>query len=327
MTQKIRWGIVGLGNIAEKFAQDLSVVKDTELVSVASRSREKAEKFASKYNVKNAYDSYTSLFHCTEVDVIYIATPHTLHAELSIEAMSCGKHILCEKPMAVNASQLKRMIAAAVKNKVFLMEALWSRFLPSIIQTKVLIGNNTIGAVTHMNVDFAFYGMDRPATGRVLNPNLAGGSLLDIGIYPVFLAYLILGKPKNILASANFHSTGIEKQISVIFNYDNAQALLYSGLTSNSEVKAEITGDKGSIILEPRWHHTENLVLNTQGQTERMVVPKLGLGYAHEILEVNACIRSGKLESSLWSHQNSLDLINLLDDIRKISGIVFPFEA
>jgi len=327
MIEKIRWGIVGLGNIAEKFAQDLSLIKDAELVSVASRSKEKSKIFANKYNVENAYDSYVDLFYCKQVDVIYIATPHTLHAELSIEAMNCGKHILCEKPMAVNTGQLEKMIAASVKNKVFLMEALWSRFLPSIIQAKDLIENNTIGTVTHMNVDFAFYGMDRSAEGRVLNPDLAGGSLLDIGIYPVFLAYLILGKPKKIMASANFHATGIEKQISIIFGYEDAQALLYSGLTSNTEVKAEITGDKGSVILEPRWHHTENFVLNTNEKTERITVPKLGLGYAHEILEVNSCIRKGRLESSLWSHQNSMDLIKLLDEIRAISGIVFPFET
>lgn len=327
MSEKIRWGIIGLGNIAEKFANDLSLVADAELVSVASRSLEKSTAFAAKHQVKNAYGSYTELFQCAEIDVIYMATPHTFHASLSIEAMNNGKHILCEKPMAVNTNQLQKMIEASEKNKVFLMEALWSRFLPSIVRAKDLIQNNAIGTVSHMYADFAFYGMDRAVEGRVLNPALAGGSLLDIGIYPVFLAYLILGKPIEILASANFHATGIEKQISIIFKYEDAQALLYSGFTSNTEIKAEITGDRGSLTLEPRWHETEHIVLQTDGKTERIKAPKLGKGYTHEIVEVNSCIRNGNLESSLWSHQNSMDLIKLLDEIRAISGIVFPFEA
>lgn len=327
MQEKIRWGIVGLGKIAGKFAQDLILVEDAEITAVASRSIDKANNFAKMNNAKHAFGSYLELFESDVVDVIYIATPHTSHAELSIQAMQHGKHVLCEKPAGVNTIEVQKMIAVARENKVFFMEALWSRFMPSIQNTIKMIADGEIGAVSHLYSDFAFYALDRDLNGRVLNLKLAGGSLLDIGIYPIFMAYLILGKPKRILATSNFHSNGMEKQTSMIFEYDNAQAVLYSGFTSNSETKTEITGNNGSIILHSRWHETENCTVTKNGETEQIKSPKIGFGYAHEIHEVHQCLRNKKMESELWSHQNSLDLIELLDKVREEAGIVFPFEA
>lgn len=322
----IKWGIVGAGNIAHSFSKDLALVNGGKLVSVASRNLEKAQAFADEYDAPNAYGSYEELFNSKTVDVIYLATPHTSHANLSIAAMKAGNAVLCEKPIGVNKSEVEQMVAVAKENNVFLMEALWTRFNLTIKKVKELVDNGTIGDIGYLHADFAFYALDRDENGRLLNPDLAGGSLLDIGIYPIFLAYLMLGLPKDIKASSNFYKTGVEMQCSMIFNYDNAQAILYSGLNSNSEKKAEIAGSEGSIFIHPRWHETTGYTIEKDGESTSNEVGKRGKGYVHEIEEVQDCLASGKKQSDLWSHQNSLDLIEIMDSVRKLTGIVFPFE-
>jgi len=253
----VKWGVLGLGKIAKKFVSDLAMVSNAELHAVASRSVDKAKAFAQEFNAKNTYGSYQELFNDKDVQVIYIATPHQNHSELSIQAMQHGKHVLCEKPLGVNAKQVKAMIAASVKNDVFLMEGLWSRFNPTIKKIKELIAKGEIGDLRYLYANFAFYALDRDKNGRLLNPELAGGSLLDIGIYPIFLAYLFLGKPDAIMATSNFYETGAEIQTSMIFSYANAQAMLNSGLSSNSDSIAEFSGSKGSILVPKRWHEAE----------------------------------------------------------------------
>ncbi|NNE78412.1 MAG: Gfo/Idh/MocA family oxidoreductase [Pricia sp.] len=326
MAHGIRWGIIGLGRIAHSFAKDLALVSGGKLNGVASRSMEKAQEFAKEYDVKHAYGSYEALFESDVVDVIYIATPHNSHENLSIEAMAGGKHVLCEKPLGVFPNQVERMIASANSNQVFLMEALWSRFNPSIKRSKQLIADGEIGQVGYLHADFAFHALDRDVGNRLLNPDLAGGSLLDIGIYPVFLAYLMLGMPKEIKASSNFFKTGVEMQTSMIFNYENAQALLYSGLSTKSEMKAEITGTAGTIFLHPKWHEAQGYSIEKAGEIVSYELPTIGRGYTYEIEEVHACLASKKLQSDLWSHTDSTNLAKLLYEIRLKTGITFPFE-
>jgi len=198
MESNIRWGIVGLGGIAHKFASDLKLVDNTEIVAVASRSIDKAKEFQEQYKAKHAFGSYKELFTCDEVDVIYIATPHTSHKELSIQAMNHGKHVLCEKPAGINRGEVAEMVLVANKNKVFLMEALWARFNPSILKAKELVDSGAMGTLRYLHADFAFFALNKPEDGRLLNPELGGGTLLDIGIYPIFLSYLLLGKPNKI---------------------------------------------------------------------------------------------------------------------------------
>ena len=322
----IRWGIVGAGNIAHTFAKDLALVANNKLNAVASRSLEKAKEFATTYDAPNAFGDYEELFTSDTVDVVYIATPHTSHAELSILAMEHNKNVLCEKPIGVNIGEVTRMFEKAKEKKVFLMEALWSRFNPTIREVKKLVDNGEIGTVGYLHADFAFYGLDRDEKGRLLNPDLAGGSVLDIGIYPIFLSYLFLGMPKKITAKSKFHKTGVEIQTAMIFEYENAQSLLFSGLTSNSEMKAEIAGSDGSIYIKPRWHETTGYVLEKGDEKKDVEVGKLGKGYTYEIEEVQRCLDGGKLESDLWSHQNSTDLCKLLDMVRKEADIHFSFE-
>ncbi|MEE9365012.1 MAG: Gfo/Idh/MocA family oxidoreductase [Cellulophaga sp.] len=322
----IRWGIVGLGGIAHKFVKDLKKVKGAQITAVASRNSKKAVKFKKLYNAKYAFGDYTELFTCKDVDVVYIATPHTFHKSIAIDAMNQGKNVLCEKPLGVNESEVLEMISCAKKNNVFLMEALWSRFNPSICKVKELIENGGIGNIQYLKADFAFYAMDRDTSGRVLSTELAGGSLLDIGIYPIFLAYLILGKPDKILATSKFHTTGVEVQTSIVLEYENAQAILYSGFTSKSDTSAEISGSSGSLYLPGRWHEASSYILKKENSIETIEDKSIHKGYTHEIEEVQMCLSKGMLESERWTHQNSIDLIKILDQVRKQTGIVFPFE-
>ncbi|MEY8021987.1 Gfo/Idh/MocA family protein [Muriicola sp. SD30] len=327
MPNSVGWGIIGLGNIAQKFAKDLALVHDAALMGVASRSMVKAKKFKEEFKVPYAFDNYMALLNCEEVEVVYIALPHTEHLEWSLKAMEKGKHVLCEKPAGIDRKQVEAMIAASEKNNVFFMEALWSRFIPSIRKIKESVEAGEIGAVGYLHADFAFFAMDRDSQGRLLNPKLAGGSLLDIGIYPVFLAYLILGMPDDIKADAKFLDSGTEVQIAITFTYKSAHAHLFSGLTATSPMSATISGNDGTLIIHSRWHEAERFTLDVDGQREEFHYPTVGKGYTYEIEEVQRCLAENKIESPFWSHSNSLDLITLLDKIREIAGIRFPFEG
>ncbi len=324
----LHWGIAGLGKIAHKFLNDLQLVPENQIVAVGSRSLEKATSFANQYRIESAHGSYTDLFENPKVEIIYIATPHHAHAEVAIEAMQAGKHVLCEKPIAVSRAQAADMIQVAKEHRVFLMEALWTRFNPTILKVVELVKDGELGTVNFINADFSFYS-DAPVEGRLFNMNLAGGALLDVGIYPVFLAYLLMGMPDTIEAKAIFHPTGADLQTAAIFKYKKGIAQVMGGLASHSDMRARIGGNLGSIFLEPRWHETESFTwLDHRNQTEETYhFPKIGKGYTYEIQECMACIQAEQLESQLWSWQNSLDLITLLDTIRAKIGLTYPFET
>ncbi|PRX55160.1 Gfo/Idh/MocA family protein [Flagellimonas meridianipacifica] len=327
MEPKIKWGIIGPGKIARKFASDLLLFEDAEVTAVASRNLERAKSFASDFGIRYVFGSYEELFESNVVDVVYIATPHTFHKELSVKAIQNGKHVLCEKPLGVNLIEVEEIIKVAKEESVFLMEGLWSRFNPSIQKAKELIDNNEIGPISYLHADFSFYALDRGKESRLLNPELASGSLLDIGIYPVFLSYLLLGMPKKIQAQANFLENGTEAQTSILFKYKNALSMLYSGLKGESKMEAEISGAHGEIFVHPRWHEANGLTLKKGEEVEKYNLPTKGNGFVYEIQEVHKCLKNKLMESKLWSHQNSLDLARLLNDIRHQIGAKFPFES
>ena len=323
---KLKWGIVGLGSIANKFAKDLQLVEGAELTAVASRSKENALSFAAQYGVDKGYGTYKEIFEDEEVDIIYIATPHNSHASIGIEAMNHGKHVLCEKPLAVNASQVEDMITAARENKVFLMEAFWSRFNPSIEKVLELINDKEVGKINYVNADFCFYGMDS-VKSRVLSMDLAGGALLDIGVYPVFLSYVIFGVPEEIKASSIFHQGGADIQTAAILKYQNGLANLTCGFNSNSDMTARIYGDNGSIFIDDQWHHAQGYSVVKDGISNHYSLPVQGTGFTFEIEECKSCILSGKIESLKWSWRNSLELIKICDEIREQVGLKYPFES
>ena len=248
MSEKIAWGILGLGGIAHKFVKDLALVKGAKLQAVASSSKERAIAFAQEYNALTAYGSYEALYADPVVEVIYIASVHVDHYPQTLAALNAGKAVLCEKPMGINAQQLKAMIALAKAKKVFLMEAFWSRFNPALLEAKRQIQQGRIGDLRHLQASFAMPRWKDKPEGRLLNLAKGGGSLLDIGVYPVFLAYFLLGKPKEIIAKANFNPQGTEIQSSIIFTYLNAQAQLYSSLPILSPWRQKFMVKKESLL-------------------------------------------------------------------------------
>jgi predicted dehydrogenase len=313
--EKINWGIIGLGNIANQFAADLLLIEDVNLVAVASRDFNKANDFATLYNCQKAYDSYEALFADDQVDIVYIATPHDSHAELSIKALENGKHVLCEKPMALSYKDAVRMIDASKKYNKFFMEAFWTRFLPSVKEVLEKVNQGIIGDVNYVKADFNFYA-DEAAGGRLFDKNLGGGALYDIGVYPLFLSYILLGIPKEIIAKSVYNKNGIDLQTSMILNYEKAQAILHASINSESDMKAVIGGTQGHIQLNAPWYVADGYSIVKDNKQEAFNLPNLGKGYAHEAIECHKCIRNNQIESEFWSHQNSLDLSKILDVIK-----------
>ena len=323
MSDKIAWGILGLGRIAHKFARDLTLVKGAVLQAVASSSQERADAFAKEHKANTAYGKYESLYLDPLIQVVYIASVHVDHAPQSLAALEAGKAVLCEKPMGINAQEVKAMMALAKAKKVFLMEAFWTRFNPAMLEVKRQIEQGRIGDLRHVQASFAMPRWNDDPSGRLLNLTKGGGSLLDIGVYPVFLAYLLLGKPNKILATANFNDQGTETQSSIIFSYPKTHAQLYSSLTHPFTMEAKIYGEKGELTIAPTWHESEALSWKIGDTITQEQFPKKGKGYVHEIEEVHHCLNNNMLESEQWSLKDSLNLIELMDQIRKKVGVVY----
>ncbi len=321
----LKWGIVGLGRIANQFIQDLQLLPDTSVVAVAARDHDRAKKFAHTYGVARSYGSYSRLFQDPEVDIVYIATPHNSHAVLSIEAMQAGKHVLCEKPLAVNKAEVETMIKASSKHQVFLMEAFWSRFNPSIKEALQLVKDKVIGETNYVNADFTFR-VDKTPDDRMLNMETAGGSLLEMGVYPVFLAYSVFGMPEQILATGTMHENGADLQTAVLLKFKEGIASLMSGYLSQSDMTARICGTKGRILIDPIWHESQGYTLVVNDQATEYIRPTLGKGFTYEIRECIKCIENGLLESPDWNHQDSLNMFTILDEIRRQTGLKYPFE-
>ena len=323
--KKIKWGIIGLGNIAHQFTNDLLLIEDAELYGVASRTLEKASEFAQKYGAKQYFGSYDVMFEDKEIDMVYIATPHNSHAALSIKAMESGKHVLCEKPVAVNFNEASEMVSMSKNTGKFFMEAFWTRFNPTVEQVLMQLKKGTIGEVKYINADFAFRA-DFDKSARMTAMDLAGGSLLDVGVYPLFLSYQVLGVPEKIFATANFFESGADMQTSIVLQYKHAQAVLHSSFVSPSNMVATISGETGRINLNSVWHEAQSYSLIRNNHKVDYHHPTLGKGFSHEIMECHECIRSHRLESEKWSHQNMLDLVALTDNIRNEIGLNYPSE-
>ena len=315
-TKIIRWGILGLGHIAHKFSQDLATVEGAQLYAVASRSREKATSFAEEFQVSNSYDSYELLVKDPAIDAIYIATPHSFHKEHTILCLQHKKAVLCEKPFAMNLKEVAEMIAVAKENKTLLMEALWTLFLPHYQYVINFIKNEVFGKVLLLEADFGFQST-HSLDSRVLRKELGGGSLLDIGIYPVFAALSSLGLPKTIEADATFFTNGADSSCEMIFNYDNAKAILKSNFLKETPTEAVFTCEHGVIKINTRFHQPTTITLLQNGIEEHVDFSAKTFGYNFEIEHFNQLLRDHKTESELMSFSFSKDLIATLDKIRK----------
>ncbi len=315
--KKINWGIIGLGKIANKFTEGLTNVENAEIYGVASRSKENAISFAKEYNATVAYGSYKQLMQDEKVDVIYIATPHVFHHELTMECIRNGKAVLCEKPFAMNITQAKEMIELSRSKNVFLMEALWTRFLPHFKFINEKIQSGDLGKIRFINADFGFMA-EYDRSKRLFNKELGGGSLLDIGIYPVFMAYSLLGKPDKIEAKAEFTETNVDASCDIRFSYpDGVKAELFSTLLENTPTTAEIELEKGTIFLNSRFHEPTSVKITSEGKEETFEFGVETKGYNFEAEHVTRMLQEGKTESNIWNLDKTHDLMELLDAIRE----------
>lgn len=330
MQRIIKWGILGCGRIARKFASDFQFVQDAQLVAAGSRSQQSADEFAKDFPVKFTHNSYEALAANSEVDVIYIATPHNLHYENAMLCLQHNKAVLCEKPFAINIAQTKEMIRLAKEKNVFLMEALWTKFLPHYNKVQELIKQGKAGDIKSMLVNFGFKPVP-PVPARLFDAVLGGGTIMDIGIYNVFIALSILGKPDAIEASMTPASTGVDEQCAVLFKYKNgALAQLFSTFSSNLATEADINGAQGRIRLATRFYAPDTTIEYYPDKTDSKQIisfeKESGSGYQYEARHVNECLQKGLTESPIMSHADTLLLMETLDEIRQKAGVVYAAD-
>jgi len=324
------WGIIGPGNIATEFAHDLEQIKSARhrIGAVLSHSLEKAAAFAEKEDAPRYFEDIDSFLREAKIDAVYIATPHPLHHEATLRCLQHKLPVLCEKPLAMNSREVKEMVEAATKNQTFLMEGMWIRFLPSILKVLTLLESNAIGKVLSIKADMSYKAPFDPES-RYFNPSLGGGSLLDLGIYPVFLAHLLLGKPTSIKAFARLSDKQIDEACAAVLSYGNhAYALIESSLITQTALTATIQGETGRIHIGTRWNEKPSGIILTSFDGIELQYPCEweGHGLQYEAEEVYHCVRQGKLYSDKLCHQFSLDLMATLDAIRQQTQIIYPAD-
>ncbi|HEU5102422.1 MAG TPA: Gfo/Idh/MocA family oxidoreductase [Roseiflexaceae bacterium] len=324
---KTRWGILGTGNIASQFARGLAALDDAELVAVGSRTAESAQEFGERFGVRNRHGSYADLAGDPDVEAIYIATPHPLHKDNTLMCLAAGKAVLCEKPFAINASQAQAMIDAARERGVFLMEAMWTRFLPHMVKLRELLAAEVIGEVRMLQADFGFRTGFNPQ-GRLFDPALGGGALLDVGIYPASLASMIFGTPERVTGMAHLGATGVDEQSAMIFGYSGGRlALLSQAIRTGSPHEALLLGTKGKIRVHSSWWKAAPMTLSVDGQPDEIIdAPSVGNGYNYEAAEVGRCLREGRTESHVMPLDETLAIMRTLDEVRAQWGLRYPVE-
>jgi len=324
--KQYNWGILAPGRIANKFAEGLAVLPDAVRYAVGSRDIGRAKEFADKFGFKKTHGSYTELAEDPDVDIIYVATPHTFHEEAAILCLKNGKAVICEKPFAVNERQAERMIRCAEDNKVFLMEAMWTRFLPVMVKLRELLDAGVIGKVGLVSADFGFRSNVNPE-GRLFNPALAGGSLLDVGVYNLSMCNMVYKQePKSIKSQMRIGSTGVDEECSVMLQYEEGQsALLFSAIRLASRHDAIIVGEMGRIEIPSYWHGT-SLKVMAKDLNEEFDLPFEASGYQFEALEVMNCLEKGLKESPLMSLKDSLGIIRTMDLVRRDNKLRYPCD-
>ena len=329
MSDTIRWGILGTGAIAHKFADALAVVPDAGLAAVGSRARHTADAFGDEFAIPGRHDSYQALVADPEVDAIYVSSPHPMHHDHTLLCLNAGKPVLCEKPFALNAREAESMIRCARDGGLFLMEAMWTRYLPAIAQVRQWLADDAIGDVRMMMADFGFRANFNPE-GRLFNPDLGGGALLDIGVYIVSLASMVYGEqPSRVAALADIGATGVDEQTTMAFRYGSgAMAALACAVRTDTPRDARIQGTRGNIHIPTPFYDTFTATLNVDGEEPVTARPdRVENGFKYEIEEAGRCLREGLLESPALPLDETLAIIRTLDAVRAEIGLKYPMEA
>jgi predicted dehydrogenase len=323
---RIRWGIAATGGIARRFATGLAETDDAEAVAVASRTAERAEEFGAQFDIPHRHASYEALAADPDVDVVYVASPHSRHEADTLLFLEAGKHVLCEKPFALNEAQARRMVDTARDRGLFVMEAIWSRFLPAYEVLRQLLDDAVIGDVQSVDADFAIRFPYDPAH-RLFDLALGGGALLDLGIYPLQLASFVLGAPTGVQAVGQLGESGVDEHVAAVLSHPSGSlATVRTATRVTLACTARITGTDGWIDLPAFMHCPDSLTVTAMAGADVRDAPIVGEGLRYQVGEVHRCLRAGELESPAMPHADTLGLAATMDTIRAQIGVRYPGE-
>jgi predicted dehydrogenase len=327
MTQALRWGILGTGKIARAFATALRDTPGALLAGVASRSLDSAQAFGAEFGARASYGSYQALADAPDIDVVYIGTPHPMHVENAVMVLEGGKGVLCEKPFTMNLGEAERIVALARQKKLFLMEAMWTRFMPALAEVRRIIASGEIGTVHQVSADFGFAGTQDPLH-RLNNPQLGGGGLLDLGIYPLSIAAALLGPVAEVRAMALMGETGVDIQTGFTMKHaGGGMSVCSCSLRARTPAELTVSGSLGQVRMNTMFHRAQSVTVSTADGARTIDTPYLGNGYVHEAIEVGRCFSEGLLESPGMPLDETLHLMGVLDTIRGQIGLRYAADA
>jgi predicted dehydrogenase len=324
----LRWGILGTGRMARAFATDLRLLSGMEVAGVASRTMESTRRFAAEFEVPRQFASGAELARCDEVDAVYIATPHSTHCALALDCLAAGRHVLCEKPLALSAAQARRMIEASHGRGLFLMEAMWTRFIPAVVRLRELIRSGIVGPIRMLLAGGAFMPEQRPGF-YLFRRDLGGGILLDAGVYLVSMASMILGSPERIAALGSLTDGGIDDHEGILLSYaGGALAILHLSLRTRSPPEMTLLGGAGRIHVGAPIYCPRRLSISRPGVDDEILeFPFTGTGYRFQAEEVARCVEAGLAESPIMPLAESLHILGTMDRIRAQLGVSYPGES
>jgi predicted dehydrogenase len=327
MMQTVRWGILGTGKIARAFAEALKDTPGAVLAGVASRSIDSAQAFAREFGAAASYGSYQALADAGDIDIIYIGTPHPMHAENALMALNAGKGVLCEKAFTMNRREAEAVVALARAKKLFLMEAMWTRFMPALAEVRRVIASGEIGQVQQLSADFGFTATQGPEH-RVFNPELGGGALLDLGIYPLSIAAALLGPVASVRAQAEMGATGVDVTTGFTLVHEGGgMSVCACSLRARTPCELTVSGELGHVRMNTQFHRSQSVsVVLADGTARTVQTPFIGNGYAHEAIESQRCFLAGQVESPGMTHAETLALMGVMDTIREQIGLKYAAD-
>jgi len=325
--QPIRWGIIGTGGIAATFAGDLKLLPDAEVVAVGSRSQESADAFGDRFGIPKRHATYEALAEDPDIDAVYVATPHPWHRDGGMLGINAGKAVLIEKPFTINAGEARELIDAAQARGTFLMEAMWTRFLPHVVRIRELITEGRLGDIRSVIADHGQWFVEDPDF-RLFAPVLGGGALLDLGIYPISFASMIFGKPRTITAVSDPAFTGVDAQTTVVLQYEGGrQSVAFTTLETLSANQAAINGTDARIEVDGVFYAPTSFRLITrEREVEHFNIEHEGHGLRHQAAEVGRCLRAGLTESPILTLAETLSIMETMDEVRRQIGLHYPSE-
>jgi predicted dehydrogenase len=323
-TSSLRWGILGTGGIAALQTSDL-LANGFTVTAVGSRSQESADAFAATWSIANAHGSYEALVADPDVDAVYVASPHPFHHEHALLALSAGKHVLVEKPFTMNEAQARDIVTLAELNKLVVLEAMWTRYLPHMVRIRELLRKGELGEVRTLISDHS-QNLPKDPTHRINAPELGGGALLDLGIYPVSFSYDVFGAPSKIMASATMTATGVDAQTAMIFEYEgNQRALLVTALDALGPNTTVITGTEGRIEIDSVWYNPAVFRRYDRNniEVERFEAPVIGRGMHFQAEELERLVAAGELTNTILPLSQTIEIMATLDEVRRQIGLTY----